>query len=155
MFQNIIKKKESVLIKQQINVSPNGQVKNHTRENPGKGKNILSKPITTLHTAEINTLTDLKLHVEKQLEFSEYWHSEETFYVHQILDDECKRAKRCELCKVWQRLSSSIQKLVVTQLWYSKEGIYVQISTDSEKEENRFLRLYLEGSFIVPKRSAS
>ena len=58
-------------------MSPNGQVKNHTRENPGKGKNILSKPITTLHTAEINTLTDLKLHVEKQLEFSEYWHSEE------------------------------------------------------------------------------
>ena len=38
--------------------------------------------------------------LEKQLEFSEYWHNEEKFYVHQILDDECKRAKRCESCKV-------------------------------------------------------
>ena len=38
--------------------------------------------------------------VEKQLEFSEYWHSEEKFYVQQILDDKCNRAKRCESYKV-------------------------------------------------------
>ena len=59
-----------------------------------------SEPITTLNTAEINTLTDPELDVEKQLEFSEYWHNEEKFYVHRKLDDECKRAKSCELCKV-------------------------------------------------------
>ena len=65
-----------------------------------KGKNnIRSKPITTLNTAEINTLTDPELDVEIRLEFSEYWHNEEEFYVHQILDDERKRAKRCESCK--------------------------------------------------------
>ena len=74
--------------------------KSHQRK-PRKGKNnIRSEPITTLNTAEINTLTDPELDVEKQLEFSEYWHNEEKFYVHQILNDECKRAKRCESCKV-------------------------------------------------------
>ena len=50
---------------------------------PGKGKNnIRIELITTLNTAEINTLTDPELDVEKQLEFSEYWHNEETFSVH-------------------------------------------------------------------------
>ena len=74
--------------------------KSHQRE-PRKGENnIRSEPITTLNTAEINTLTDPELDAEKQLEFSEYWHNAEKFYVHQILDDECKRAKRCESCKV-------------------------------------------------------
>ena len=74
--------------------------KSHQRK-PRKGKNnIRSEPITNLNTAEINTLTDPELDVEKQLEFSEYWHNEERLYVHQILDDECKRAKRCESCKV-------------------------------------------------------
>ena len=63
-------------------------------------KNIHSEPITTLNTAEINTLTDPTLGVEKQLEFSKYCHNEEKFYVHQILDDACKTAKRCESWKV-------------------------------------------------------
>ena len=74
--------------------------KSHRRK-PGKGKNnIRSEPITTPNTAEINTLTDPELNLEKELEFSKYWHNEETFYVYQILDDESKRAKRCESCKV-------------------------------------------------------
>ena len=38
--------------------------------------------------------------LKHSLEFKECWHNEETFYVHQILDEECKRAKRCESCKV-------------------------------------------------------
>ena len=68
--------------------------KSHQRK-PRKGKNnIRSEPITTLNTAEINALTDLELDVEKQLGFSEYWHNEEKFYLHQILDDECTRGKR-------------------------------------------------------------
>ena len=77
-------------------------MRNHTRKKPEKGKtnNIRSEPITALNTAEINTLTDPELDVEKQLEFNEYWHNEKKFYVHQILDDECKTAKRCESCKV-------------------------------------------------------
>ena len=54
----------------------------------------ITTPITTLNTAEINALTDLEFDVEKQLGFSEYWHNEEKFYVHQILDDEYKRGKR-------------------------------------------------------------
>ena len=62
--------------------------------------NIRTEPITTLNTAEINTLTDLELDVEKKREFSEYWRNEENFYVHHILDDECKRAKTWESCKV-------------------------------------------------------
>ena len=62
--------------------------------------NIRTEPITTLNTAEINTLTDLELDVEKKREFSEYWRNEEIYYVHHILDDECKRAKTCESCKV-------------------------------------------------------
>ena len=72
--------------------------KSHQRK-PIKGKsNIRSEPITTLNTAQI--ITDLELHVEKQLEFSEQQHNEEKFYVHQILDDECKTAKRWESRKV-------------------------------------------------------
>ena len=68
---------------------------------PRKAKNnIRSEPITILNTAEINELTDPELDVEKQLEFGEYWHSEEKYYVHHILDDECKRAKKCESYKV-------------------------------------------------------
>ena len=51
--------------------------------------------ITTLNTVEINALTN----PERDVELSEYWHNEEKFYVHQILDDECKRPKRCESCK--------------------------------------------------------
>ena len=54
--------------------------KSHQRK-PRKGKNnIRSERITTLNTAEINTLTDPELHVEKQLEFSVYWHKEEKFF---------------------------------------------------------------------------
>ena len=65
--------------------------KSHQRK-PRKGKNnIRSEPITALNNADINTLTDPEVDVEKQLEFSEYWHNEEKFYAHQILDDECKR----------------------------------------------------------------
>ena len=74
--------------------------KSHQRKPRKRKNNIQSEPITTPNTEEINTLTDPELDVEKQLEFSEYWHNEEKFYVHQILDDECKRAKRCESCKV-------------------------------------------------------
>ena len=75
--------------------------KSHQRK-PWKGKknNIRSEPITTLDTAEISTLTDPELDVEKQLEFSEYWHNEEKFYVHSTLNDEFKRAKRCESRKI-------------------------------------------------------
>ena len=50
---------------------------------PRKRKNnIRSEPITTLNTAEIDALTDPELDVGKQLQFNEYWHNEETFYVH-------------------------------------------------------------------------
>ena len=38
--------------------------------------------------------------LKEKREFSEYWRNEEKFYVHHILDDECKRAKMCESCKV-------------------------------------------------------
>ena len=51
--------------------------KSHPRKPRKAKKNIWSESITTLNTAEINTLTDLELDVEKQLEFSEYWHNEE------------------------------------------------------------------------------
>ena len=74
--------------------------KSHQRK-PRKGENnIWSESTATLNIAENNTLTDPELDVEKQLEFSEYWHNEEKFYVHQILDYECKKVKRCESCKV-------------------------------------------------------
>ena len=76
-----------------------GEKSHHRKSRKGKN-NIRSEPITTLNTAEINTLSDPELDVEKQLEFSEYWRNEEKLYVHEILDDECKRAKRCESCKV-------------------------------------------------------
>ena len=74
--------------------------KSHQKKTRKGKNNIRSEPITALNTAEINTLTDPELDVEKQLEFSEYWHNEKKFYAHQILDDECKTAKRCESCKV-------------------------------------------------------
>ena len=74
--------------------------KSHQRKPRKVKNNIQSEPITTLNTVEINALTDPERDVEKQLKFSEYWHNEEKFYVHQILDDECKRLKRCESCKV-------------------------------------------------------
>ena len=74
--------------------------KSHQRTPRKRKNNIRSEPVTALNTAEINTLTDREFDVEKQLEFSGYWHNEEIFYVHQILDDACKRAKRCESCKV-------------------------------------------------------
>ena len=74
--------------------------KSHQRKPRKEENNIWSEPTATLNIAENNTLTDPELDVEKQLEFSEYWHNEETFYVHQILNDECKRAKRCKSCKV-------------------------------------------------------
>ena len=57
---------------------PNGQVRSHTREHPEKGKTTF-EAVTALNTAEINTLTDREFDVEKQLEFSEYWHNEEIF----------------------------------------------------------------------------
>ena len=47
------------------------------------------------------------------------------------------------------------QKLVATQLQYTKKGICVRISTVLGKEENQFLQLNLEESFAVPKKSAS
>ena len=74
--------------------------KSHQRKPRKVKNNIQSEPITTLNTVEINALTDPERDVEKQLKFSEYWHNEEKFYVHQILDDECKTAKRCESCNV-------------------------------------------------------
>ena len=37
--------------------------------------------------------------MKSSLEFSEFWHNKETFSVHQILDDECNRAKRCKSSK--------------------------------------------------------
>ena len=81
-------------------VSKRAGDKSHQRK-PRKGKNnIWNKPIKTLNTAKINKLTDPELDVEKQLELSEYWHNEKKSYVHQILDDEYKRGKRCESCKV-------------------------------------------------------
>ena len=129
--------------------------KSHQRK-PRKGKNnIRSEPITTLNTAEINTLTDPELDVEKQQEFSEYWHNDETFYVHQILDDECKRAKRCESCKVdFPKENPKIGSDLVVM----HKGRYMCPNFDSfrkRRKENRFLRLNLGESFIVPKRTAS
>ena len=74
--------------------------KSHQRKSRKGKNNIRTEPITTLNTTEINTLTDPELDVEKKREFSEYWRNEENFYVHHILDDECKRAKTWESCKV-------------------------------------------------------
>ena len=50
--------------------------KSHQRKPRKVKNNIWSEPITTLNTAEINTLTDPELDVKKQLEFSEHWHNE-------------------------------------------------------------------------------
>ena len=74
--------------------------KSHQRKPRKKKNNIRREPITTLNTVETNTLTDPELDIKKQLEFSEFLQNEEKFYVHQILDDECKRVKRCESCNV-------------------------------------------------------
>ena len=118
--------------------------KSHQRK-PRKGKNnIRSEPITTLNTVEINTLTDPELDIKEQLEFSEFLQNEEKFYVHQILDDECKRVKRCESCNVDfpKENPKNGSDLVLAH----KESICVRILTALEKKENRCLRRNLEKS---------
>ena len=54
--------------------------KSHQRKPRKVKNNIWSEPITTLNTAEINTLTDPELDVKKQLEFSEHWHNERKIF---------------------------------------------------------------------------
>ena len=124
--------------------------KSHQRK-PRKGKsNIRSEPITTLNTAEINALTDRELDVEKQLEFSEYWHNEENFYVHQILDDECKRAKRCESCKV--DFPKEKPKIGIDLVVVHKER-YMRPNFDSfRKRGEPFLATYLGRKFYYAKK---
>ena len=74
--------------------------KSHQRK-PRKGENnIWSESTATLNIAENNTLTDPELDVEKQLEFSEYWHNEETFYVHQILNENVRERKDASHAKL-------------------------------------------------------
>ena len=127
--------------------------KSHRRK-PGKGKNnIRSEPITTLNTAEINTLTDPERDVEIQLEFSEYWHNEEKFYADQILDDECKREKTCESCKV--DFPKDNPKIGSDLVVVYKER-YMRPNFDSfGKRGELILTTQLGRKFYCAKRSAS
>ena len=127
--------------------------KSHQRT-PRKGKNnIQSEPITTLNTAEINTLTDPERDVEIQLEFSEYWHNEEKFYADQILDDECKREKTCESCKV--DFPKDNPKIGSDLVVVYKER-YMRPNFDSfGKRGELILTTQLGRKFYCAKRSAS
>ena len=67
---------------------------------PRKGKNnVTSLPIVQSHTP-MQELHDKEIDEEKEMEFKEYWHNNENFYVHIISDADCKRAKRCESCSI-------------------------------------------------------
>ncbi|XP_066926161.1 uncharacterized protein [Clytia hemisphaerica] len=78
-----------------VNVPKRGGKKPHEKKKRHGKNNIKSHPITHLKTD-----FDPQVDEEKEMDFKEFWHNNEPFTIHRLGNEECKRAVKCEQCRM-------------------------------------------------------